>query len=199
MSNSDKRVLFYVCVENPDDLSVAWRIYTFLRLMGAKYVFCPVFKQTCILLDKKLQSKLKRKFEKIVVVCIMRGAILIRRDDRILLYPWKRMSLLDKLKYALYIRLYTKLPRFISRYFWYFSLGAFNWEDKQIAEILLSMDIIEKGSEDPLAVFIHELLHIKRLEHCSVEGCIGNIYNKAGYVMCKECRKLLKEIIKGNF
>jgi len=197
MGDNNKPPLFYICVDNADDLGAAWRIYTFLRLGGAKHVFCPVFKlQTCVLFDEKLLDRLKKKYEKIVIVCLSRRVVLLRREGRILLSPWKRLSFLDKLRYVLY----TRFPKlFYWRYFEYFFLGAFNRRDKQIIEILLPMDLIEKTGSEPLAVFIHELLHIGREEDCPVEGCIGRSYTRAGWGMCKECRKLLKEIIKGNF
>ena len=64
--------------------------------------------------------------------------------------------------------------------------------------IILSMDIMEKCKFHHLAVFLHELLHLKRPFDCSVEGCIGRRYYKE-YFICEKCSKLLEDIVNGNF
>lgn len=80
-----------------------------------------------------------------------------------------------------------------------FALGfCYESADKPVFDIILSMDIIDRLKAEPLGVFIHELLHLKRPSDCPTEGCIGRRYYKE-YFICEKCSKLLEDIVNGNF
>jgi len=173
-----KKPFFYICVEETRDLDIAFLIYLFLvHLTDAKRVHPPIIKPACIFKDEALLKELKKNFEKIVVVCISRSHFITKGG-------FVRRSIFYNLKRYL-------LP---SR----FALGAFEFKDKQVSVITLSMDEIEKTKASPLATFIHELLHLKREKDCSNKGCTGEGFHRA-YGLCKECTKLLLEIAEGKF
>jgi len=185
-----KKVLFYICVEKTKDFEVGLKIFYFLRSLGIENVLHPVLKVSgCLFSDKEAMELLNKEY-RVILVCISRDLLIPPEHINL---EGKEIYILHIKKLPFYYRLYYKLRKelFPKR----FALACIS-ADKNF--ICLSMDIIEKCKVDPLVVFLHELLHLKRASDCSVKGCIGRCYNEFFY-LCDDCCKLLKDIAKGNF
>lgn len=187
---NNKQPLFYICVEQTRDFSVGLEIYYFLCTLGVKAnIWHPAFSSGCLRnkfrRDKKSVLSVFKECSKVVLICVSRDILLLPLSKGIVEISSER-NFLYRLKSILFSK------RFV--------LGVFHYldKDKQIANICLSMNAISRQKIDPLAVFIHELLHLKRYSDCSTKGCIGRCYCKK-YFICEKCVKLLNEIVNGNF
>ena len=187
MGDNNKLPLFYICVEKTKDFDAGLKIFYFLRSLGIENVLHPAFKTSSCLRGNKETMELLNKEYRVILVCISRDLFILPEHTNPG-EPRKARFLLAR-ELPLYYRLRKKL------FPGCFGLAGINIGRNHIC---LSMDIIEKCKVDPLIVFLHELLHLKRSSDCSVEGCIGRCYNEFFY-LCDDCLKLLKDIAKGDF
>jgi len=180
------KTLFYICVEKTKDFEVGLKIFCFLRSLGIENVLHPVFKMSgCLYGDKEVMGYLNKEY-RVILVCISRDILVLPEHTK----PGKPRK--ARFIHAREISFYYKLRKML--FSGCFVPAALNGRN----HIILSMDIIEKRKLDPLVVFLHELLHLKRPFDCPVKGCAGRCPYEFFY-LCDDCRKLLKEIIKGNF
>jgi len=181
-----KKALFYICVEKTKDFEVGLKIFYFLLSLGIENVLHPVFKMSgCLYGDKEVMGYLNKEY-RVILVCISRDILVLPEHTK----PGKPRK--ARFIHARELSFYYKLRKML--FSGCFVPAALNGGN----HIILSMDIIEKRKLDPLVVFLHELLHLKRPFECPVKGCAGRGPYEFFY-LCDDCRKLLKEIIKGNF
>jgi len=170
------KTVFYVCVEDNRDLEIGMNIAHFLLSLGIP-TLKPTFKLNIggCLVDRYNDFKKMYDFNDIILVCVSRT---YRKLNWVL--SKHSLSPLDRI-------LHFVFPR-------KFYLGSFGEFKNGLRFIMLHMPTIEKVKASPLAVFIHEFLHLKRPEECKTSGCLGHGHPKT-FWMCKECSDLFHEIV----
>jgi len=164
---------FYVCVDYARDLDVGINIAQFLISLGIP-TLPPTFKFIIggCAIDN---DKFKKMFDNdVVVVCVSR------------LYRTSSLKLVRKLS------LFHKILHLIFPIKFY--LGSLSKLKNGLYVIILHMPTIERVKASPLAVLIHELLHLGRIEDCENEWCLGCGHGYL-FTMCENCSKLFNEII----